>query len=244
MLANPRACRFDPGSLQGFRPEQIEALRMIYAGATNPRTGVPIYPGLEVGSEAGWAALMNGQGPFGIDIPVLGGMGFGNLQWDWRSFDFDQDVALIDAKLAGTLNAVNPDLADFKQRGGKLIVYHGWNDWGVMPGQTLDYIASVQQYAARSTGGDGRAYAEDFLRLYMLPGVGHCRGGVGPDQADWMDALVRWVENRQPPSSIVGRRLEQGKVVMTRPFCPHPQVAQYKGSGDTSDAGSFECRAP
>jgi feruloyl esterase len=250
MLADPRTCKFDPGTLQGFRPEQIEALKMIYKGAVNPRTGVQIYPGLEVGGEApqpgnpGWAGLMNGKGPFVYDVPVLGGMGFHNLQWDWRTFDFDHDVALVDAKLFGTLNAINPDLGDFKKRGGKLIVYHGWSDPGVMPQQTLNYLASVRDFAGKSTGTDGGAYTDEFVRLYMLPGVGHCRGGVGPDQADWIGALAGWVEKGKAPASLEGRREDQGKVVMTRPFCPYPQVARYKGKGDTNDAKSFECAAP
>jgi feruloyl esterase len=249
-LTDPRTCKFDPGTLQGFRPEQIEALRMIYKGAVNPRTGVQIYPGLEVGGEGpqpgnpGWSLIMNGKEPFAIDVPVLGGMGFGNLQWDWRTFDFDRDAALVDAKLFGTLNAVNPDLADFKKRGGKLIVYHGWSDPGVMPQQTLDYVASVREFAGKSTGGDGGAYQDEFMRLYMLPGVGHCRGGVGPDQADWIGALAGWVEKGKAPASIEARREDQGKVVMTRPLCPYPQAAKYKGKGDTNDAKNFECAPP
>ncbi len=250
MLTDPRTCKFDPGTLQGFRPEQIEALRMIYKGAVNPRTGVQIYPGLEVGGEGpqpgnpGWSLIMNGKEPFAIDVPVLGGMGFGNLQWDWRTFDFDRDAALVDAKLFGTLNAVNPDLSDFKKRGGKLIVYHGWSDPGVMPQQTLDYVASVREFAGKSTGGDGGAYQDEFMRLYMLPGVGHCRGGVGPDQADWIGALAGWVEKGKAPASIEARREDQGKVVMTRPLCPYPQAAKYKGKGDTNDAKNFECAPP
>jgi feruloyl esterase len=251
MLTDPRTCKFDPGTLQGFRPEQIEALKMIYRGAVNPRTGVQIYPGLEVGGEGpqpgnpGWGLIMNGKEPFGIDIPVLGGMGFDNLQWDWRTFDFDHDVALIDAKLFGTLNAINPDLSDFKKRGGKLIVYHGWSDPGVMPQQTLDYWNSVRAFAGKSTGGDGGAYTDEFARLYMLPGVGHCRGGVGPDQADWIGTLAGWVEKGKAPAAIVAHRNDpQGKTVMTRPLCPHPQAARYKGKGDTNDAANFECAAP
>ena len=249
VLTDPRTCKFDPSTLQGFRPEQIEALKMIYKGAVNPRTGVQIYPGLEVGGEGpqpgnpGWGLIMNGKDIFGIDAPVLGGMGFHNPQWDWKTFDFDKDVALVDAKLFGTLNASNPDLSDFKKRGGKLIVYHGWSDPGVMPQQTLDYMASVREFAGKSTGSDGGAYTDEYVRLYMLPGVGHCRGGNAPDQTDWMSALAGWVEKGKAPASLEGRREDQGKVVMTRPFCPYPQVAKYKGSGDTNDAKNFECAA-
>jgi feruloyl esterase len=251
ILTDPRTCNFDPSGLQGFGAAQIEALKLIYQGAVNPRTGVQIYPGLEPGGEGpqpnnpGWSLIMNGKEPFAIDNAVLGGMGFENYEkWDWRTFDFDRDVALVDAKLFGTLNAVDPDLRDFKAQGGKLIVYHGWNDPGVMPQQTLDYYDSVVDYAAKSHGGDGKAYTDEYLRLFMMPGVGHCRGGIGPDQADWVAALAGWVEKGAAPTSIAARREDQGKVVMTRTLCPHPQIARYKGRGDTNDARSFECAAP
>jgi feruloyl esterase len=251
ILTDPRTCNFDPSGLQGFGAAQIEALKLIYQGAVNPRTGVQIYPGLEPGGEGpqpnnpGWSLIMNGKEPFAIDNAVLGGMGFENYEkWDWRTFDFDRDVALVDAKLFGTLNAVDPDLRDFKAQGGKLIVYHGWNDPGVMPQQTLDYYDSVVDYAGKSHGSDGKAYTDEYLRLFMMPGVGHCRGGVGPDQADWVAALAGWVEKGAAPTSITARREDQGKVVMTRTLCPHPQVARYKGRGDTNAASSFECAAP
>jgi feruloyl esterase len=250
IIADPRTCNFDPSKLTGFKPEQIEALKLIYQGAVNPRTGQPIYPGLEPGGEApqpgnpGWGMIMNGTTPFAIDNAVLGAMGLNNPSWDWKTFDFDRDVTLINNKLAGTLNAVNPDLSAFKKGGGKLIVWHGWNDPGVMPQQTLDYFADVVDYASKSTGGDGAAYTDEYLRLFMLPGVGHCRGGVGPDQADWMAALAGWVEKGQKPATITATAMRDGKVAMTRPLCPHPQVARYKGQGDTNVAASFECAAP
>ena len=250
IIADPRTCNFDPSKLTGFRPEQIEALKMIYQGAVNPRTGVPIYPGLEPGGEApqpgnpGWGLIMNGQTPFAIDNAVLGAMGFNNPKWDWKTFDFDRDVALVNNKLFGTLNAVNPDLSDFKKGGGKLIVWHGWNDPGVMPQQTLDYFDDVVAYAGKATGGNGAAYTDEYMRLFMLPGVGHCRGGVGPDQVDWMASLAGWVEKGQKPATITATAMRDGKVAMTRPLCPHPQVARYKGQGDTNVAASFECAAP
>jgi Tannase and feruloyl esterase len=249
MLTDPRACHVDVSKLPLTAP-QIEAIKLIYQGAVNPRTGVQIYPGLELGGEGpqpgnpGWSLIMNGKEPFAIDKPVLGGMGFGNPDWDWRTFDFDRDAALVDAKLFGTLNAINPDLGDFKAHGGKLIVYHGWSDPGVMPQQTLDYVASVIDFAGKATGGDGRAFTDEYLRLYMLPGVGHCRGGVGPDQADWIAALAGWVENGKAPTRITARREDEGKTVMTRPLCPHPQAARYTGRGDTNDAANFECALP
>jgi feruloyl esterase len=184
--------------------------------------------------------IMNGRQPFFIDIPVLGGMGFENPAWDWRSFDFDRDVALIDGKLANVLNAVDPDLRDFKAQGGKLIVYHGWNDPGVMPQRTIDFYDEIIAFADRGTGGDGRAFTDEYARLYMMPGVGHCSGGAGPDQADFFGALVDWVENDAAPGRVVASK---GDRSMTRPLCPHPQVAVYE-RGDTNDALSFTCALP
>jgi feruloyl esterase len=250
IITDPRTCNFDPSKLQGFSPAKIEALKMIYQGPVNPRTGVQLYAGLEPGGEGpqpgnpGWSLIMNGETPFAIDNAVLGAMGFGDPNWDWRTFDFDRDVELVDAKLFGTLNAVDPDLRDFKKGGGKLIVWHGWNDPGVMPQQTIDYFDSVVEYAGKATGSDGAEFTDEYLRLFMLPGVGHCRGGVGPDQADWMAALAGWVEQGKKPDTITARMVRDGKTTMTRPLCPHPQVAQYKGRGDANDAASFECATP
>jgi feruloyl esterase len=251
ILTDPRTCDFNPRELvcRGraddtcLSESKVTALEMIYAGATNPRTGEQIYPGLEPGSESaqpgnpGWGMIMNGQSPFFIDIPVLGGMGFENNDWDWRTFDFDRDVTLIDGKLAHVLDAVNPDLRDFKAQGGKLIVYHGWNDPGVMPQRTIDYYDEIVAFADRATGGDGTAITEEYMRLYMMPGMGHCSGGSAPDQADFVSSLVDWVENDQAPDRIVAS-MRDGS--MTRPLCPHPQVAVYR-RGDTNSADSFRC---
>ena len=258
VLTDPRTCDFDPtvlqctsGETEGCLAEpQIEALQMIYGGAVNPRTGAQIYPGLEPGGEApqpgnpGWGMLMNGRTPFMIDQAVIGGMTFENDDWDWRTFDFDRDVEIVDAKLFGVLNAIDPDLRDFKANGGKLIMYHGWNDPGVMPQQTIDYYESLVDFAAKATGENGAAFTDEYARLFMMPGMGHCRGGAGPDQADFMSALVAWVEEGKSPEQIVASKVESGEVTMTRPICPHPQVARYAGSGDPNDARNFQCALP
>jgi feruloyl esterase len=143
----------------------------------------------------------------------------------------------------GRRRKVETNLA-VKAGGAKLIIWHGWNDPGVMPQQTIEYYNDVVEYASKATGGDGVAQTDEYLRLFMLPGVGHCRGGVGPDQVDWMSALAGWVENGAKPASITASAVRDGSVAMTRPLCPHPQVARYKGQGDTNSAASFECVAP
>lgn len=250
IITDPRTCRFDPAAVPGLSAAQIQAVRLAYQGALNPRTGERIYAGLEPGGEGqqpdnpGWSMLINGRAPFALSTAVLGGLGFENPHWDWKNFDFDRDVELIDAKLFGVLNAVDPDLRDFKQAGGKLILWHGWNDPGVMPRQTIAYYDSVVEFAGKAMGVDGAAYTDDYLRLFMLPGVGHCRGGVGPDRVDWMAAITGWVERGDKPARIVASTVRDGKVTMTRPLCPYPQVARYDGRGDHNDAASFQCALP
>ena len=258
VLTDPTQCEFDPGVLQCgpsgggqcLAEPQVKALRMIYQGTVNPRTGAPIYPGLEPGGEGpqpgnpGWALIMNGETPFAIDNAVLGRMGFEDENWDWSQFDFDRDVAAVNGKLFGVLNAVDPDLRDFRNSGGKLIIWHGWNDPGVMPQRTTGYHEDVVDFAATATGQDGREFTDEFMRLFMMPGVGHCRGGTGPDQADWMSAISAWVEDGEAPERIEASMMRDGEVAMTRPLCPHPQIAEYRGRGDTNDAANFVCVEP
>lgn len=258
ILTDPRMCEFDPRSLQCdsedgegcLSAEKVEALRMIYQGAVNPRSGELIYPGLAPGSEGpqpgnpGWSMIMNGQTPFFMSDAVIGEMTFRNSDYDWRTFDFDRDVEIVDARLFSSLNAVDPDLRDFKNNGGKLIIYHGWNDPGVMPQATIDYYESLVDFAEKATGQDGHAFTDEYARLYMMPGMGHCRGGAGPDNADFMSALAAWVEEGKAPDSLISSKTESGEVTMTRPICPYPHVARYTGSGDPNRASNFTCANP
>jgi len=256
MITDPRACHFDPSVLQCegsksddcLAPQQVEALKAIYAGATNPRTGEQVYPGLMPGGEGaqpsnpGWAMIM-GDEPFFLDTAVLGLMGFENPDFDLMDFDFDQDVKTIDAKLMGVLNAVDPDLREFEARGGKHIIYHGWNDPGVMPMETVNYYHRLQTFREQSQGSkNALKETQAYSRLFMVPGMGHCRGGVGPDQIDFMAAIVDWVENGKAPERILASHVEDGKVTMTRPLCPEPQVATYKGKGDADKAENWVCK--
>lgn len=255
-LTNPQACAFDTSALacngdnagSCLVAEQITALDLIYQGAVNPRTGVQIYSGLEPGGEGaqpgnpGWGLIMGDQ-PFFIDEAVLNGMAFEADNFNWKDFDFDHDVDTVNAKLFGVLNAINPDLRDFEQAGNKLLMYHGWNDPGVMPQQTIVYYDSLVDFREKTTG-TSNAFVEtnEYARLYMLPGVGHCRGGAGPDEVDFMSALVDWVENDKAPEELMSTKTVDGEVTMTRPVCPLPQVAVYDGRGNTNNANNFDCR--
>ncbi len=149
------------------------------------------------------------------------------------SFDLDKDLALA-VENAGFIDAINPDLSKFKARGGKLLMYHGWADPGPAPLNTIDYYSQVVQKIGAGPG--------DWMRLFLMPGVGHCSGGAGPDRADFLGSLERWRESGTAPDQIVASRARGGQVDMTRPLCPYPQVAQWNGAGSPSEAKNFVCK--
>jgi feruloyl esterase len=161
---------------------------------------------------------------------------YNNEKWDARTFDLEKDLKLVDEKVGAPVNAVNPDLRAFKARGGKLLLYHGWNDTAISPGNTINYYTSVLS----KLGGN----QDNFVRLFMAPGMQHCGGGPGPNQVNWMAALERWRESNTPPNEISAAHVAGNRVDMTRPLCPYPQVAVYKGTGSTNDAANFACKAP
>ena len=137
----------------------------------------------------------------------------------------------------GFVEANDPDLTKFKARGGKLLLYHGWADPGPAPENTIRYYEAVKAKLG--------AKQEDWMRLFLLPGVGHCGGGVGPDQADFLGVLERWRETGTAPDQIVAtRRAGRGQTEMSRPLCPFPQVARYTNTGSTNDAKNFTCVQP
>jgi len=146
----------------------------------------------------------------------------------------DLDRAL---KNASFIEASDPDLARFKARGGKLLLYHGWADPGPAPENTINYADAV----TKKLGGR----QDDWMRLFLMPGVGHCGGGVGPDQADFLGALERWREAGEAPARIPATRSGRGgRAPMSRPLCPHPQVSRHTGAGSTDDEKNFACVAP
>jgi feruloyl esterase len=243
VLEDPRRCDFDPKSLvctstsgeSCLTLEQAMAARQIYTPAKNPRTGEEIWPGLMRGSELGWAAQAGGPAPIRLATDFFKYLVFENANWDWRTFDFDRDVATANAKVGPIVTTMNPDLEAFRSRGGKLIMYHGWNDQVIAPENSVNYYTSVVDRF-------GRERADQFVRLFMAPGMEHCRGGPGPNTFDPVTALDAWVASGVAPSRIIASRVTNGKVERTRPLCAYPQVAVYAGTGSTDEAASFECR--
>jgi len=243
LISNPLACKFDPSTLLCSGAEidacltapQIDAAKKIYAYSVNPRTKEKIFAGMAPGGEITWTAMAGGPNPFAIPVEFYKYFVYENPDWDWKLFDFDKDVALADEKFAKLLNAVDPDLKAFKNRGGKLIMYHGWNDQLIQPYNSIDYFSSVQKKL-------GTRDADDFARLFMVPGMQHCAGGVGPNTFDAVTALEHWVEKGTRPAQIVASHMSNGAVDRTRPLCPYPQVATYDGRGSIDEAASFVCK--
>ena len=242
-LNDPRACKFDPAVLQckGADGEdcltaaQVASVKRAYAPATT-KNGDVIFPGKEPGSETSWNAfLSNTQAAPGISAGSFQ-VAHNNASWDARTFDLDRDLKLVDEKVGATVNAVNPDLRAFKARGGKLLLYHGWNDTAISPGNAIDYYTSVQ----KKMGGK----QDDFVRLFMAPGMGHCSGGQGPSQVNWMAALERWRESNEAPDALLAARVANNRVEMSRPLCPYPLVAKWSGKGSTDDQVNFTCASP
>jgi feruloyl esterase len=246
LLTDPRQCRFDPATLlcrgadqnNCLTAPQIETVKMAYRDART-KNGDLIYPGLLPGSEIGWLLPGQSKEPGSIDLGMFRYLAHQDANWGWRAFDLDRDTALAEQR-AGFMEAVNPDLSAFKARGGKLLIYHGWSDGGsggaISPVNTIQYYSSV---LARM-GPD----QQSWLRLFMVPGMLHCGGGPGPNQFNAMAVLERWRELGQATDMIFAAHVAGNRVEMTRPLCAYPELAVYKGSGSTNDAGNFACKMP
>ena len=140
------------------------------------------------------------------------------------------------------VNATDTNLDTFRQHGHKLLLYHGWSDWLVAPGETIRYYDAVMQ--RESAAGTSMGPLEDAVRLFMVPGMSHCDGGPGATHFDALSAVVDWVESGNAPERIIAGKEASGTGgdgSLQRPLCPYPRTAQYKGAGNPSDAGSFIC---
>jgi feruloyl esterase len=300
VIDDPRQCHFDPAVLlcKGadastcLTAPQIEAVKKIYAGPTNPRTGEKILPGLEPGSESSdpsratynglsWAMVAGGicanqpctsptqpgfAAPEGSDFFKY--FIYDDPNWDFHRLNFDSDVALADQKMAAIINSTSPDLSAFRARGGKLIIPHGWDDPLADPRNTLNYYESVVRKVAGVEGSQlgsskykrARRETDKFFRVFMVPGMGHCALGPGPNNfgqfgvlpgaldpaQNVFAALEDWVEHGKAPETIIATKYTNDNprqpVLRTRPLCRYPQHAVYKGSGSTDDAANFVCR--
>ena len=158
---------------------------------------------------------------------------FQDANYDWHNWDLDRDMPIIDRKI-GFVDATDPDLRKFKAHGGKLLLYAGWADTTITPINTVEYYTSVVNKM-------GASDTKDFTRLFMVPGMAHCRGGDGPDTFDTIGTMEKWREKGQTPATIAATNRNSG---LSRPLCAYPQYAKYKGAGDLKDAANWACTAP
>jgi len=270
LVADPRACRFDPATIvckdgdaaSCLTPKQAAALTKIYEGAKSS-DGRTVYPGRLPGVERGWGNFTTGQAAGGSVLYSYGTgymkyFVFANPEWDYRTWDFTKDLQKLesDQKNRSVMDTWNPDLKRFRDRGGKLILYHGWGDDAISPLNTINYFKMVvdkttggpkaTDASAREDAGfqQGAQKTGEFMRLFMVPGMNHCGGGPGPNTFDAVTALSNWIEKKQAPDVLPGAHMTNGVADLTRPLCPYPQVAQYSGQGDVKDAANFSCRMP
>ena len=253
LIGNPAACRFDPAVLackagaasdSCLSPEELGAVRAVYAG-TRLRSGEIVMPGLPVGSEADWTGWLTGPKAEGAAMATSFYRNFVHADDSWSpaSFDLDREWRTGRATVSRSIDALDPNLRPFLARGGKLLVYHGWNDAAIPAGNALRYFDAMR----RAVG----PRLASSTRLFMLPGVGHCAGGTGPDTIDYFSEIDRWADSGQAPEQIIATKfekpfaafgLEPGKTLRSRPACAWPKTARYKGAGSTDDAASYVCR--
>jgi hypothetical protein len=275
LISDPRQCRIDLASLP-LSPAQLKTYQALHDG---PKTssGKKIFPGMPFGSESvGWAQYFAGpnfaEAHAKARRGIMANEAFANLvyhdpKWDFTSFNPDKSPVDINKALHGIMDATDPRFTGFKAHGGKLISYHGWADSDISPFATLDYYNTVIAAQGGTSGKtttngtrnpDAGAWdkIQAFYRLFMVPGMGHCGGGPGPNQFgqtggdgdadhDVVVALERWVENGVAPNLIiatkyVGNDRTKG-IEMTRPLCVFPKAAKYIGTGNMNDASNFIC---
>ena len=264
LIDDPRKCAFDPSrdvpacpagadGADCLTASQASAIAKGYGGPVS--TGTGFFPGYMPGSEAVVSGLFGGgTGSGWMNVIVAAQPGAKpadfNLaentmrylvhkppkpDYDYNTFNFDRDIPLLD-DWSKQADAKNPDLSKFRRSGGKLLMTYGWSDAILQPLMGVNYY---EQAVAKNGAG-----TRDFFRLFMVPGMGHCGGGTGPDRHDAMTAIINWVEKGKAPESMQASRVVNNQTVRTRPLCPYPQVARYSGQGSIDEAANFRCVVP
>jgi feruloyl esterase len=245
VLENPLLCSFDASTLQCngadaptcLTESELVALRKIYGGP-RLRNDARVISGPAMGSEAGpewkgWVTTTQGT-MFGQEFYRW--FVYDDPAWTIESFDLDRDYAVARERVAPVLDVESADLSAFTSRGGKLILYQGWDDPGIPPAETIEYYEDVLRRI-----GPGAA---SQVRLFMVPSMGHCAGGPGATSFDMQAVLERWVDHGEAPERVVAVKPDSGDPSLTHPLCVWPETAHYTGNGSTRDAVSFVCKAP
>jgi feruloyl esterase len=242
VIENPMQCNFDYAKLlckagdaaDCLTKGQVESAKAMISPLKDPKNGKVLFDGhLMPGSELGWATL-GGLEPLGLSTSGMKNVVFKDPKWDYHTMNIATDVDRAARSDNGEMYSGDPNLKPFFDHGGKLLMYHGWSDPQVNPLLSVTYYKNVVDRV-------GKDKASNSIELFMMPGVNHCSGGPGTDTFEKVKVLEQWVEQGKKPSQIVASHLTAGKVDKTRPLCPFPQVAKYKGAGDTNDATNFVC---
>jgi feruloyl esterase len=270
-LTDPRDCHFDPKALQctgGQVPpacltaDQVTTIQKYYAGTIDPVNGQVINPGSERGNETDNVLALGLAFQERLPEPAFDGLfywvfgpsfGYPSGAVNFANFDFHHAVDTVDDQLAAVLNANSTDLGEFREHGGKLLMYHGWADPLIPSQSSINYFNALVangrngfQQASFADGDPALRRTQNYARLFMVPGLYHCSGGPGPNTFDALTPLVNWVENGVAPETIVATKFVADTppaIQMTRPLCVFPKVAKYSGSGSTSIAANFTCVA-
>ena len=259
VLMNPLECSYDPAELSCptgedrndcLTPAQVKAVQQIWSGVRRS-DGSLVFPGLVPGGEAapgGWELWVTGSKPFS-SLHWLGGEGFfrhfvfEDPDWDFRTFDFDRDLDYALDKVGHAVDADDPDLGPLRDGGAKLIVYHGLADADISPLGSINYYEAVLDTLASGDRTETLEAVQDFFRLFLVPGLGHCFGGPGPDQLEALAALEAWVERDEAPAQILAHKVENGKTVRSLPLCPYPAAPVWDREGDPMASTSYRCRS-
>jgi feruloyl esterase len=252
LIEQPQLCRFDPAVLQCkqgggdscLSPREVETVRAIYRG-TVTRDGRQVVAGLPVGSEYEWNAWLTGPKSTAGDMGLtfFATFVYGDENWNRAGFSLEREFAEARRRVGPAIDATDPDLRPFLRRGGKLLMYHGWDDAAIPAGSSLGYFDRMKRKSGR--------LAQKNTRLFMLPGVAHCTGGKGPSVVDYLAEADRWTESGKAPERIVASKTESAfralaglstPVLSTRPVCAWPRAAHYKGQGSIDSVVSYVCR--
>jgi feruloyl esterase len=247
VINDPRDCKIDYSKLplcssdkpetSCFTKEQVATIKAIYEPLKVGQQS--IYPGYAPGLEAemgSWNSWISGTAPnlevslhYSLSTGVYKYFVFNDASWDYSTYDFKN--YFNDTRFAASfLDATQGDYSEFKKHNGKMIIYHGWNDPALSPYSTIEHYEAAMQKDR---------FLNDYIRLFLLPGVLHCDRGTGCDNVDWLGIMQEWVENNKAPDRIISSKIVQGKTIATRPVHPYPQVTVYSGSGDASQEKNY-----